>query len=189
MLTAIETYRDACPYLIGSDDALFLGTRGKPLNAGLTQRIMRKLRFELDLQDSVTPHSLRHSFATHLLSGGADLRVIQELLGHVGLSTTQKYTQLSLEDLMASHPIGGHSQPSARTSHSSLQVLLIFGLRQRGSKTRGELARKMKMQSRNVFEMSDQLSASNALYGHTESIYEVCRTLFFLRALLYQSYC
>ena len=94
VLTAIETYRDACPYLIGSDDALFLGTRGKPLNAGLAQRIMRKLRFELDLQDSVTPHSLRHSFATHLLSGGADLRVIQELLGHSSLATTQRYTEV-----------------------------------------------------------------------------------------------
>ena len=94
VLEAIQTYRDACPYLIGSDDALFLGTRGKRLNAGLTQRVMRRLRFELDLQDNVTPHALRHSFATHLLSGGGDLRVIQELLGHSSLATTQRYTEV-----------------------------------------------------------------------------------------------
>ena len=94
VLEAIDTYRDLCPYLIGSNDALFLGARGKRLNAGLAQRVMRRLRFELDLQDNVTPHALRHSFATHLLSGGGDLRVIQELLGHSSLATTQRYTEV-----------------------------------------------------------------------------------------------
>ena len=94
VLEAIQTYREACPYIIASDDALFLGARGKRLNAGLAQRVMRRLRFELNLQDNVTPHALRHSFATHLLSGGGDLRVIQELLGHSSLATTQRYTEV-----------------------------------------------------------------------------------------------
>ena len=94
VLEAIEAYRDVCPYMIGSDDAFFLGARGKRLNAGIAQRVMRRLRFELDLQDNVTPHALRHSFATHLLSGGGDLRVIQELLGHSSLATTQRYTEV-----------------------------------------------------------------------------------------------
>ena len=108
VLVAVETYRTACPYPINSDNALFLGVRGRPLNAGMAQRIMRRLRFELDLPDSVTPHALRHSFATHLLSRGGDLRMIQELLGHSSLSTTQRYTEVDDTQLklvyQAAHP-------------------------------------------------------------------------------------
>ena len=108
VLVAVETYRTACPYPIGSDNALFLGVRGRPLNAGLAQRTMRRLRFELDLPDSVTPHALRHSFATHLLSRGGDLRMIQELLGHSSLATTQRYTEVDGTQLQsvyqATHP-------------------------------------------------------------------------------------
>ena len=73
---------------------LFLGTRGEPLNPAVAQRQLRKLRRQLGLADNVTPHALRHSFATHLLASGADLRSLQELLGHSSLSTTQLYTQV-----------------------------------------------------------------------------------------------
>jgi len=79
---------------------LFIGHRGEQLNPGVAQRQLRKLRVSLGLPDSVTPHALRHSFATHLLANGADLRVIQELLGHSSLQTTQRYTEVTDAALM-----------------------------------------------------------------------------------------
>ncbi len=89
---AVADYLAQCPYAGGKDEPLFVGARGGPLNPGVVQRQMRRLRPVLGLPDSATPHALRHSFATHLLAGGGDLRTIQELLGHASLSTTQRYT-------------------------------------------------------------------------------------------------
>lgn len=89
---AVETYRKLCPYVLEKNERLFRGARGGKLHAAIIQRDMRRLRAALDLPDSATPHALRHSFATHLLAGGGDLRSIQELLGHASLSTTQIYT-------------------------------------------------------------------------------------------------
>ena len=89
---------------------LFLGTRGGRLNQGIAQKAMRTLRKMLDLPETATPHALRHSFATHLLENGANLREIQELLGHASLSTTQRYTEINAAELMkiykAAHPRG-----------------------------------------------------------------------------------
>jgi len=90
--TGVEDYIKLCPYSLGEDGPLFRGARGGPLQPAIIQREMQKLRGALGLPDSATPHALRHSFATHLLAGGGDLRTIQELLGHASLSTTQVYT-------------------------------------------------------------------------------------------------
>ncbi|MGB3878794.1 MAG: tyrosine recombinase XerC, partial [Shinella zoogloeoides] len=90
--TGVEDYIELCPYQLGEDRPLFRGARGGPLQPAIIQREMQKLRGALGLPDSATPHALRHSFATHLLAGGGDLRTIQELLGHASLSTTQVYT-------------------------------------------------------------------------------------------------
>ncbi|MFN3636027.1 tyrosine recombinase XerC [Rhizobium rhizophilum] len=89
---AVETYRKLCPYHLEAGAPLFRGARGGPLQPAIIQREMQKLRSALGLPDSATPHALRHSFATHLLGSGGDLRTIQELLGHASLSTTQIYT-------------------------------------------------------------------------------------------------
>ncbi len=97
---ALAAYLEACPYAPAAGAPLFLGLRGKRLQSGLVRRRMRDLRRSLGLPESATPHALRHSFATHLLAGGADLRVIQELLGHASLSTTQGYTGVDGERLM-----------------------------------------------------------------------------------------
>ena len=95
-LEALQAYRDACPHLaaLGAHHAFFLGARGAPLDPAIVQKRVRELRHQLGLPDSVTPHALRHSFATHLLGAGGDLRTIQELLGHASLSTTQRYTDV-----------------------------------------------------------------------------------------------
>lgn len=98
---AIATYVDLCPYTLEPDGPLFLGARGGPLSPRLIQLTMEKLRAELGLAETATPHALRHSFATHLLSAGADLRQIQELLGHALLSTTQIYTEVDRDRLLA----------------------------------------------------------------------------------------
>jgi integrase/recombinase XerC len=98
---AVSAYLAACPYRQAPDDALFLGARGGPLNPRLVQRKMEALRAAFDLPERATPHALRHSFATHLLAGGGDLRAIQELLGHASLTTTQRYTAVDAERLIA----------------------------------------------------------------------------------------
>jgi len=101
VIEAIADYLAACPYEVPADGPLFLGARGKRLNPGVVQRLMRTLRGHLGLAATATPHALRHSFATHLLGAGGDLRTIQELLGHASLSTTQRYTAVDSEHLIA----------------------------------------------------------------------------------------
>jgi integrase/recombinase XerC len=91
-LDAVQAYIKLCPFATGADKPLFLGARGGPLQPAIIQREMQKMRSALGLPETATPHALRHSFATHLLSAGGDLRAIQELLGHASLSTTQVYT-------------------------------------------------------------------------------------------------
>ena len=105
---AIDAYRAACPFPATPDAPLFVGKRGKALNPGVLQRQVRRLRALLGLAETATPHALRHSFATHLLAQGGDLRTIQELLGHASLSTTQRYTVVDAARLTkvydAAHP-------------------------------------------------------------------------------------
>lgn len=110
---AVSAYADHVPFGLAPEDPLFRGVRGGPLGARTVQRTMEELRRQLHLPDSATPHALRHAFATHLLAHGADLRSIQELLGHASLSTTQIYTEVTaarLQDTYRSaHPRAGGS--------------------------------------------------------------------------------
>jgi integrase/recombinase XerC len=97
---AVAAYVTACPYPPEAGQPLFRGTRGGPLNPRLVQKAMERARLQLGLPSTATPHAMRHSFATHLLSAGGDLRAIQELLGHASLSTTQAYTAVDTARLM-----------------------------------------------------------------------------------------
>ena len=97
---AVERYLALCPMKLGSDDALFVGVRGKQLSPRIIQLRIAGARDALGLPETATPHALRHSFATHLLGAGADLRAIQELLGHASLSTTQGYTEVDRTHLL-----------------------------------------------------------------------------------------
>jgi integrase/recombinase XerC len=105
---AIDAYVALCPFHLEPDEPLFRGEKGGPLSPRIVQYAMERLRGALGLADSATPHALRHSFATHLLSRGGDLRAIQELLGHASLATTQIYTAVDEARLMeayrAAHP-------------------------------------------------------------------------------------
>ena len=107
---AIGDYVRQCPYPISGDTPLFLGARGGPLSADLVRRAVRAARVRLGLPDTLTPHALRHSFATHLLARGADLRSLQELLGHASLSSTQIYTKVDAAHLL---DVYRHAHPRA----------------------------------------------------------------------------
>ena len=107
---AIDDYVRQCPYPLESDALLFVGARGGPLNPDLVRRSVAAARRRLGLPDTLTPHALRHSFATHLLARGADLRSLQELLGHASLSSTQIYTAVDAARLL---DVYRHAHPRA----------------------------------------------------------------------------
>lgn len=99
VIETINKYKENCPYTLRPNEALFVGHRGDRLSPRIIQRKLQQIRTELNLPDNITPHALRHSFATHLLSKGSDLRSIQELLGHSSLSSTQRYTDVDLNKI------------------------------------------------------------------------------------------
>jgi integrase/recombinase XerC len=107
---AIEAYLEICPHPLVKDEPLFRGARGGPLNPAIVRKSVRSARARLGLGERTTPHALRHSFATHLLARGADLRSLQELLGHASLSSTQVYTGVDAAYLLdvyrSAHPRG-----------------------------------------------------------------------------------
>ena len=106
VLALVQDYVAMCPHPLPPEGPIFVGARGGPLSPRIIQLTMERLRGALGLPDSATPHALRHSFATHLLSRGGDLRAIQELLGHASLSTTQIYTGIDSERLLEVYQIG-----------------------------------------------------------------------------------
>ena len=109
--TAVARYAQICPYDITRTGPLFFGARGGALGPRAVQKVVERTRAQLGLPATATPHAMRHSFATHLLNAGGDLRAIQELLGHASLSTTQAYTGVDTARLMEvyarAHPQGG----------------------------------------------------------------------------------
>lgn len=116
VLSAVETilkdYLNEAPFEQKPNTPIFLGAQGKRLNQGVAQRAMRTIRGAFGLPEKATPHALRHSFATHLLQNGANLREIQDMLGHASLSSTQRYTEINAEEMMriykAAHPRAKH---------------------------------------------------------------------------------
>lgn len=119
---AVAEYESKIPYGGARSSPLFVSKRGKAMNAREAQRLMEKLRGSLGLSARATPHALRHSFATHLLQNGADLRAVQELLGHASLSTTQTYTDIDARQLLEvyqrAHPRSGKSRHSDKRGSS-----------------------------------------------------------------------
>ncbi|QFT94322.1 Tyrosine recombinase XerC [Roseovarius sp. THAF9] len=113
---ALARYLDLCPYPTEPDTPLFRGARGGALSPRAVQKLMASVRMQLGLPATATPHAMRHSFATHLLNAGGDLRAIQELLGHASLSTTQAYTAVDTARLME---VYNQTHPKARTPHKA----------------------------------------------------------------------
>ena len=99
VVRAIAEYIALCPHDLAGEGSLFVGARGGPLSPRIVQLAMARMRGALGLPENATPHALRHSFATHLLARGGDLRAVQELLGHASIATTQIYTHTSIERL------------------------------------------------------------------------------------------
>ena len=110
---AVAAYAAVVPFAGGPHDPLFLSRTGKPMAAREAQSLMQLLRSRLGLSDRATPHALRHSFATHLLANGGELRAVQELLGHASLSTTQTYTEIDVKKLM---DVYANAHPRCKTA-------------------------------------------------------------------------